>query len=121
MTQATKPSMEIAAASFTFIRAPPVCLFLNCTYPEYSAATAVPIYSISTFPDAATVALLDNLALNTRGKHIKITDTTELRRSVDMITVSLRNFYVLTFQSTNTYTCGSLLPYDRDWKYSLSG
>jgi Ca-activated chloride channel family protein len=71
-----------------------------------AAAAAVPIYSISTFPDAATVALLDNLALNTSGKHIKITDTTELRRSVDMITVSLRNLYVLTFQSANTIRDG---------------
>jgi Ca-activated chloride channel homolog len=74
-----------------------------------AAAAGVPIYSLSAFPNASTVAFLDDLAMNTGGKHFKITDAAEQRKSEDMakmIAVGLRNFYVLTFQSTNTVRDG---------------
>jgi Ca-activated chloride channel family protein len=74
-----------------------------------AAAAGVPIYSLSAFPNASTAAVLDDLALNTGGRHFKISDAAELRKSEDMakmIAVGLRNFYVLTFQSTNTVRDG---------------
>jgi Ca-activated chloride channel family protein len=71
------------------------------------AAAEVPIFALSTFPDAATATLLDDLALNTGGKHFKI--IADAAGSVDdakKISVALRNLYVLTFQSTNTIRDG---------------
>lgn len=88
---------------------PDAALYNEMETRAVAAAADAPIYSLSAFPSAATVALLDDLARNTGGRHFRISDVADLGQSSDVvnkIAVAIRNFYVLTFQSSNNVRDG---------------